>query len=295
MVTPPLAGVLAQRGRVFPYTSLTCMSAWQSVPGCIVGATNPMFQSRPEWWDVLCDLDTGRVLLSPAGDVAQALSDPSALALDQAFMQRLFANVQQQERADTPPAEVEAWVRHQFRDHLQNLLLLARDGAAGDPEKQAAADAQAQRLARWRKTVCYQDWAEAQARSEARRQVNIEGHLRRLRGSRELDEEASILIFQDFVKHLRSEEQLLSLLAALPVAAGGLYPVALGLFHRSGAVRMACVALLRRIDAIPEGRLCISALNAFMMLAYERGADLMPATDAVPFADSAPVTPVVVS
>lgn len=35
-----------------------------STPGFIAGVTNPMFKSKREWWDVLCDISTGEVLLS---------------------------------------------------------------------------------------------------------------------------------------------------------------------------------------------------------------------------------------
>ena len=33
-------------------------------PGFIVGVTNPLFEMHPEWWDVLCDIDTGRIRIS---------------------------------------------------------------------------------------------------------------------------------------------------------------------------------------------------------------------------------------
>src|SRR5437773_10700316 len=37
----------------------------RSRPGFIAGVTNPMFERRHEWWDVLCNIDTGRVKISP--------------------------------------------------------------------------------------------------------------------------------------------------------------------------------------------------------------------------------------
>jgi hypothetical protein len=48
----------------FPYTDLTKVEDLLKVPGFIAGVTNPAFSYKPEWWDVLCDLPTGRMKIS---------------------------------------------------------------------------------------------------------------------------------------------------------------------------------------------------------------------------------------
>ncbi|KAL8414924.1 hypothetical protein RB594_005942 [Gaeumannomyces avenae] len=48
----------------FPYTDLSKIDDLLNVPGFIAGVTNPTFELHPEWWDVLCDLPTGRVKIS---------------------------------------------------------------------------------------------------------------------------------------------------------------------------------------------------------------------------------------
>jgi hypothetical protein len=48
----------------FPYTDLTKVDDLLKVPGFIAGVTNPTFENHPEWWDVLCDLPSGRVKIS---------------------------------------------------------------------------------------------------------------------------------------------------------------------------------------------------------------------------------------
>lgn len=48
----------------FPYTDLTKVDDLLKVPGFIAGVTNPTFSFKPEWWDVLCDLPTGRMKIS---------------------------------------------------------------------------------------------------------------------------------------------------------------------------------------------------------------------------------------
>jgi len=48
----------------FPYTDLTKVDDLLNVPGFIAGVTNPTFELHPEWWDVLCDLPSGRIKIS---------------------------------------------------------------------------------------------------------------------------------------------------------------------------------------------------------------------------------------
>ncbi|KAL2037410.1 hypothetical protein N7G274_009895 [Stereocaulon virgatum] len=48
----------------FPYTDLTKIDELLLVPGFIAGVTNPTFANHPEWWDLLCDVPTGRMKIS---------------------------------------------------------------------------------------------------------------------------------------------------------------------------------------------------------------------------------------
>lgn len=48
----------------FPYTDLTKIDDLLNVPGFIAGVTNPTFENHPEWWDLLCDLPSGRIKIS---------------------------------------------------------------------------------------------------------------------------------------------------------------------------------------------------------------------------------------
>ncbi|KAL8975629.1 MAG: hypothetical protein Q9197_000104 [Variospora fuerteventurae] len=54
----------------FPYTDLSKIDDLQNVPGFIAGVTNPAFANHPEWWDLLCDLPTGRMKISSRLDPA---------------------------------------------------------------------------------------------------------------------------------------------------------------------------------------------------------------------------------
>ncbi|QIW97265.1 hypothetical protein AMS68_002783 [Peltaster fructicola] len=48
----------------FPYTDLTKIDDLLKVPGFIAGVTNPAFAHKNEWWDLLCDINTGRMKIS---------------------------------------------------------------------------------------------------------------------------------------------------------------------------------------------------------------------------------------
>ena len=48
----------------FPYTDLTKIDELLKVPGFIAGVTNPAFANHHEWWDLLCDLPSGRMKIS---------------------------------------------------------------------------------------------------------------------------------------------------------------------------------------------------------------------------------------
>ncbi|KAJ1999561.1 hypothetical protein GGI04_004520, partial [Coemansia thaxteri] len=52
--------------RAFPYTNLTNLDTLLSFSGYIAGVTNPAFEEHPEWWDLLCNINTGKVTISPA-------------------------------------------------------------------------------------------------------------------------------------------------------------------------------------------------------------------------------------
>ncbi|QKX53307.1 uncharacterized protein TRUGW13939_00385 [Talaromyces rugulosus] len=95
----------------FPYTDLTKIDDLLKVPGFVAGVTNPTFANHPEWWDLLCDLPTGRMKISsrvepapvtegskffqqnntPSGQAAASL-DPTG---DMTFMNDILQSINQ--------------------------------------------------------------------------------------------------------------------------------------------------------------------------------------------------------
>ncbi|KAJ3143847.1 hypothetical protein HK101_003012 [Irineochytrium annulatum] len=50
--------------RCFPYVSLASLETLLAVPGFIAGVTNPVFEEQTAWWDVLCNINTGKIIVS---------------------------------------------------------------------------------------------------------------------------------------------------------------------------------------------------------------------------------------
>ncbi|KAJ2960119.1 hypothetical protein NQZ79_g4476 [Umbelopsis isabellina] len=50
--------------RAFPYANLASVDDLSKCPGFIAGVTNPTFEDHSSWWDVLCNISTGKITVS---------------------------------------------------------------------------------------------------------------------------------------------------------------------------------------------------------------------------------------
>ncbi|KKA22870.1 hypothetical protein T310_3087 [Rasamsonia emersonii CBS 393.64] len=122
----------------FPYTDLTKIDDLLKVPGFIAGVTNPTFANHPEWWDLLCDLPSGRMKISshiePApvtegllyfqqqninvtanqNDKNNAHADPTG---DNAFMEDIMRSITQRHG--------EGAIRAKWRAYIQKFTRIA--------------------------------------------------------------------------------------------------------------------------------------------------------------------------
>ncbi|RKP11009.1 stabilization of polarity axis-domain-containing protein [Thamnocephalis sphaerospora] len=120
--------------RAFPYANLAHLDDLLSCPGYIAGVTNPAFKDHAEWWDVLCDVKTGRIIVSskiaPArkaksggkdgersnieeGSSRSAMRDP----YDVEFMQEVLLAIQAHYS--------EIAIRTKFHDYVRRFVQLA--------------------------------------------------------------------------------------------------------------------------------------------------------------------------
>ncbi|GAA99631.1 uncharacterized protein L969DRAFT_86901 [Mixia osmundae IAM 14324] len=71
--------------RAFPFANLGIQSVLETVPGYIAGVTNSVFEIHADWWDILCDIETGKITVSknigyPPASATNALSASTSSA-----------------------------------------------------------------------------------------------------------------------------------------------------------------------------------------------------------------------
>ncbi|CAO1612702.1 unnamed protein product [Parajaminaea phylloscopi] len=135
--------------------------------------------------------------------------------------------------------------------------------------------ANAGRTEGFRATPGYKKWLDAAAQRQSQESiVNVDAwhQVSRLRGrGKAMSGSEASLIFSTLNKNVKSEEQIVELLALLPLYMGGLLPLASGLFHPSARTRATAVELLTRIASHRDaGVKYIQSLPLYHRLAFAR-------------------------
>jgi len=129
------------------------------------------------------------------------------------------------------------------------------------------------RIEGWRRSDNYEYFkADFRARLESRaiRGFDLGYQISRLRHARTLPDSEVQLTMRTLANNVRSYDQVVELLAHLPPHAGGLLPIAFGLFHPLESVRDSIVECLTNLRAYPIGVQFLQGLNHFHRIAYVR-------------------------
>ena len=238
LVCPPLGTILE---RCFPYTTLNNLD-FLTTDGFVAGTTNPIFASHPEWWDVLCDLDTGKVQLSAPGDKGRKVAvDPPRLAdLDEDLYEQVSTGAEARYS--------EYWMRACFQEHAQQLVAERRRGSAA----LLAAPNQADGAPSADMAALY---------------------LEQLKTGRSVSDKEMVHILSQLLKFVADASRLALLIAMLPASSplGPLAPIAGALFHPNEKVRGLASSLMRAIEAHTETKDLVSGSNAFLLSGVTRG------------------------
>mmetsp|Transcript_2138 Transcript_2138/g.4593 ORF Transcript_2138/g.4593 Transcript_2138/m.4593 type:complete len:488 (-) Transcript_2138:248-1711(-) len=287
LLHPPLEGV---HGRVFPYANLTDLG-FLKVAGFIAGVTNPVFESNPDWWDLLIDLDlpAKRALVRDSPALSVDRSQPGGQGEE-----RRPQSSEEQRRFDARfAAELksgvalglgEGWLRSRFRSLTGAVMDLVLDSnqRGGHPRKPGREGA-------WERHVAAQAFRAESFRSgvnaggfharmgvwmESEKGRGLRRSLRRLaQGACEADDAAATKLFLDLGDWLgASEANLVALVALLPesesggLESGGLAPV-LGsaLLGKSEAMRAAAAALLLKLEACKKTSPAVKAMGPLLL------------------------------
>ncbi|KAF4626989.1 hypothetical protein G7Y89_g11163 [Cudoniella acicularis] len=284
----------------FPYTDLSKIDDLLKVPGFIAGVTNPTFENHPEWWDVLCDLPTGRMKIStriePAplteglanfmqqnpsyANVANAASNNLPIAGDptgdQAFMQDVLRSI--------AARHGEGVIRTKFRDWVEKFTRISAAfeesvyGASalyiGVEEAESGNEAAVGHGYVWSddasrlKEMAAGDLAQL-FMFRPLKSLDLHHLHDRLRMTK-LTPAASKEIYVALSKYTHSYDEICQLLTVAPEYHAGLFYIALGLFHKDKDVRLKVVDLLERISEHEAGRHWWKGLSRFEKLAYFR-------------------------
>ncbi|KAN0011867.1 hypothetical protein ACTFIU_007438 [Dictyostelium citrinum] len=264
MVCPPLKGT---RERCFPNINLHHQILIDKLPpstGVILGVSNPVFEERSEWWDILCNIGTGKVILNPS--LVTEIPDKFQ-QYDNDFMAEVNYNISAHYGEDK--------IKSLFQEYTQHIVDMALDEEEflDDQQRQLAIDANHQRIEAWTKTKTFSTYLfdkENTKRTSAIRDHTILSSIRKLRKKKHIPEKEVLKIYHSFLNSIKTEEQVTEFLSYLPKSHGGLFPVAVGLFHKSDQVRYATCQLLRILDKFQSGNAFISGLNPFLKTSYER-------------------------
>ncbi|CAK7269677.1 hypothetical protein SEPCBS57363_003722 [Sporothrix epigloea] len=329
----------------FPYTDLTKIDDLLLVPGFIAGVTNPTFELHPEWWDVLCDLPSGRIKISsrieeapmteglvffkqqhPAcaqlvntATTANVSSANSDLTGDNAFMADILKSVAARLGERVIRAKWRDWIvkftriASAFEETVYGASVLNMAGGGGndfdspispattmtttstamsspavvsaanghgyiwadDNAKQRELAGNATRVESWRNSRSYLSFIKANQDVAQLYTIRpLKGldlhHMHdRLRTQR-LTPAQSREIFLTFTRAVHSYDEICLLLTVAPEAHGGLFYIALGLFHKDRDVRTKTAELLERLAEHEAGQHWWRGLSRFEKLAFAR-------------------------
>jgi hypothetical protein len=127
----------------FPYANLASLDVLEEFPGFVAGVCNPRFEELPHTWDVLCNLETGKVVVSKElrvvtpskSDGASESSVPSANSEEASLANSKISQVKHADCIDNQFIEEilsasglhygEHHIRIRFIDYISRFVRLA--------------------------------------------------------------------------------------------------------------------------------------------------------------------------
>ncbi|KAG4304548.1 hypothetical protein PORY_001941, partial [Pneumocystis oryctolagi] len=288
--------------RTFPYTDLSKIDYLLTIHGYIAGVTNPAFEHHPEWWDILCNIDSGKIKISSCISPVTIPSHLESFFCD-------YINEYQRNDMDTIFIDEmqhiisckygEHSVRSRWRDWVLRFIKMActyetliygssrlsnpnaknfiipGTGWVWADEIQKMRDLcmNMPRFEGWRNTNSYQYYIKDQIalnNTPIEKKFCLQHQLNRLKILRDISYEDAEVIYLALNDNVRTEDELSQLLCYLPQLHGGLAPVAFGLFHPNFKVQLAVADLLERLDSHIAGKHFVEDLNRFHKFAFSR-------------------------
>ncbi|KAJ3433536.1 arf3-interacting protein [Anaeramoeba flamelloides] len=262
MVCPPMRGIIR---RSFPYVNLRTIDLFENLPGYIVGTTNPLFATKQRYWDVLCDLNNHKVQIN--SEISPQYDNAPHQEYDQKFIKSVLKVINN----NAPERDI----RQMFQQYTQHFINMAQKNEVfvNEKAKKLETSANQSRIDIWTKSKEYQTYIkdkEIRNSLYVIQGIDVQHLIRKLRIKKDFSSDKLFTIYEKFILKINTEEECMEFLSFFPEENGGLYPLAVNLFHTSEIVRLGTVAILKRLDSIRTGSGLITGLNMFLLLAYER-------------------------
>ncbi|KAG5518183.1 hypothetical protein PMAC_003369 [Pneumocystis sp. 'macacae'] len=246
--------------RTFPYTDLQ---------GYIAGVTNPAFEHHPEWWDILCNIDSGKIKIS---SYISPVNIPSHL-------ENFFCNyTNEYQRNDMDTIFIDEMqhiisckygensIRSRWRDWILRFTRMACTYEILVYGSSRLSNPNAKNF-----IIPGTGWDRLTLNNiPIEKKICLQYQLNRLKVLRNISYEDAEAIYITLNDNLRTTDELSQLLCYLPQLHGGLAPIAFGLFHPNPKVQFAIAELLERLDSHIAGRHFINDLNRFQKFAFSR-------------------------
>ncbi|KAF9585446.1 hypothetical protein BGW38_002360 [Lunasporangiospora selenospora] len=113
--------------RAYPYTNLAGIDHLLTCKGFIAGVTNQLFEDRTAWWDVLCNIDTGKITVSK--DIAPMPAPGTTGYYDDTRPLQLFGGntvAQSSSKYDTGDNEFMAEILNAIQAHYGEMAIRAK-------------------------------------------------------------------------------------------------------------------------------------------------------------------------
>eukprot|EP01080_Neovahlkampfia_damariscottae_P006728 gene6728-10893_t len=259
--------------RLYPYASLSSMYTELKSSGYIAGVANPMFKQRKEVWDILCDLDNNTITVS---DEILKQEQPQHTELDQKFISNMIALIDVLKMQGKTDRYIEMTLRSHFREYTLQLCKIATDDSLSvksSEEQKYLLISNAERINNWKSTNSFHFYIQSLEMKNKERKIqdkSVDLSIEKLKCSNFLDESEIIGILQNFIRYIKTDEEMIEFLTYFPESKGGLQSIAILLFHSSEVVKILIVTLFDRLDSLKEGRSSIARLDTFLMLTFDR-------------------------
>ena len=279
MLSPPFPTLLS---RAFPYSNLTDLDFLQ-VEGYIAGVTNPVFASKSEWWDLLCNIESGEVVdsaalqddhahprhVSSAARLSKLLKSeisaiPSISTSDEAFIRRILSMLDHSNVS-------EQWLHNQFFNYCNQLNSLAssKTRAFFVPETKHSHAFNRELFVAWSNTKMYKEHQtrEKEISNHTPGQkigIDIRDHVQKFKSREHMESHDIVRALDELSKVLKSAKDFAIFMYFLD---NDITCVAVGLLHSHEVVRSKTFELMLQLEKQPCTKTAMLRLNKFLSLA----------------------------